>query len=158
MEDFSAAFIKFKSGVTAIVHGAELSDYEYCSFLLSGSSGVIRMQDERVRLLQSQPAGSEPDSGFQWRHLSAAPVEAPAEASSYSVALDELLDALEGKAQLRSDGRVGRRSLEMIMAVYQSQLQRNRPVSFPVTLTDSGVQALRAAGQFRAAASAPKGG
>ena len=158
VEDFSAAFIKFKSGVTAIVHGAELSDYEYCSFLLSGSSGVIRMQDERVRLLQSQPAGSEPDSGFQWRHLSAAPVAAPAEASSYSVALDELLDALEGKAQLRSDGRVGRRSLEMIMAVYQSQLQRNRPVSFPVTLTDSGVQALRAAGQFRAAAPAPKGG
>ena len=151
VEDFSAAFIKFRSGVTGIVHGAELTDYEYCSFMLSGSSGVIRMQDERVRLQQSQPAGSEPDSGFQWRQLTESPVEPPADTSSYSVALDELLNALEGKAELCSDGRVGRRSLEMIMAVYQSQLQGNRPVFFPVTLTDSGVQALRAAGQFRRA-------
>ena len=158
VEDFSAAFIKFKSGVTGIVHGAELTDYEFCTFMLSGASGVIRMQDERVRLLQSQPAGSEPDSGFQWRQLSASPVAPPADASSYSVALDELLDALEGKAELRSDGRVGRRSLEMIMAVYQSQLQGNRPVSFPVTLVDSGVQALRAAGQFRTVPTAPNDG
>ena len=105
-----------------------------------------------------QPAGSEPDSGFQWRQLSASPVAPPADASSYSVALDELLDALEGKAELRSDGRVGRRSLEMIMAVYQSQLQGNRPVSFPVTLVDSGVQALRAAGQFRTVPTAPNDG
>ena len=158
VEDFSAAFIKFRSGVTAIVHGAELTDYESCSFMLSGSTGVIRMQNERVRLLQSQLGGNEPDSGFQWRQLAESAIESPRDASSYRVALDELLDALEGKAELRSDGRVGRNSLEMIMAVYQSQLQGNRPVSFPVTLTDSGVQALRAAGQFRAAASAPNAG
>ena len=150
VEDFSAALVKFRSGVTGIVHGAELSDYEYCTFLLSGSTGVIRMQDERVRLLQSRPGGTEADSGFQWRQLTESPVERPPDASSYSVALDELLDALEGKTELRSDGRVGRRSLEMIMAVYQSQLRGNHPVSFPVTLTDSGVEALREAGQFRA--------
>ena len=132
------------------MHGAELSDYEYCTFLLSGSTGMIRMQDERVRLLQSRPGGTEADSGFQWRQLTESPVERPPDASSYSVALDELLDALEGKTELRSDGRVGRRSLEMIMAVYQSQLRGNHPVSFPVTLTDSGVEALREAGQFRA--------
>ena len=69
VEDFSAAFIKFRSGVTAIVHGAELTDYEYCSFMLSGSTGVIRMQDERCACCSRTRADSEPDSGFQWRQL-----------------------------------------------------------------------------------------
>ncbi len=36
----------------------------------------------------------------------------------------------------------------MIMAVYQSQLEGNRPVSFPITMTGSGVQMLRDAGIF----------
>ena len=34
------------------------------------------------------------------------------------------------------------------MAIYQSQLEGNRPVSFPVTMAGSGVAALRAAGRF----------
>ena len=34
------------------------------------------------------------------------------------------------------------------MAIYQSQLAGNRPVSFPVTMAESGVEALRAAGHF----------
>ena len=150
VEDFSAAFVKFRSGATGIVHGAELSDYEYCTFMLSGSSGVIRMQDERVRLFQSQSGDREVDSGFQWRQLTESPLQQPPDASSYRVALDELLDALEENTELRSDGRVGRRSLEMIMAVYQSQLLGNRPVPFPVTLAESGVEALRAVGHFKA--------
>ena len=65
-------------------------------------------------------------------------------------AAEKLIDALEGKATLRSDGAVGRRSLEMVMAIYQSQLQGNTPVYFPVSLGASGVAALRQAGQFGA--------
>ncbi len=153
VEDFSAAFIKFASGVTAVMHGAELTDYEQHSFLLSGSTGVIRMEAEQVRLFRSQPGDVEADSGFAWRELAPAPVARPAPASTYTAALDELLDALEGGAPasgaaLRSDGRAGRRSLEMIMAIYRSQLDGNRPVAFPVTMAESGVEELRAAGQF----------
>lgn len=158
VEDFSAAFLKFKSGVTGIVHGAELTDYEHHSFRLSGSTGVIRMPAERVRLYRSQPGETEPDSGFAWRELAEAPVDRPAAASTYSRALDELLDALEGAGSLRSDGRVGRRSMEMIMAIYRSQLDGNRPVTFPVTMAESGVQALRAAGHFVAAGHSDAGG
>ena len=119
--------MKFGSGATGIVHGAELSDYENHSFLLSGSTGVIRMQGEQVHLFRSHPGDIEPDSGFAWRELAEAPEERPAAASTYCAALDELLDALEGTGTLRSDGRVGRRSLEMIMAIYQSQLEGKPP-------------------------------
>ena len=148
VEDFSAAFMKFRSGVTGVVHGAELTDYQYSAFTLSGSTGLIRMQAEQVHLFQSKPGDFEPDSGFEWHELTESPVEPLPAASTYCAALDELLDALEGKATLRSDGRVGRRSLEMIMAIYQSQLDGNRPVSFPITMTESGVQSLRDAGHF----------
>ena len=149
VEDFSAAFMKFRSGATGIVHGAELTQYTDHSFTLSGSTGVIRMQAERVRLFQTHPGDYEPDSGFRWSELTETEVEHPADVpSTYCVALDELLDALEDKATLRSDGRVGRRSLEMVSGIYQSQLEGNRPVSFPITLGGSGVQALRETGHF----------
>ena len=148
VEDFSAAIMKFSSGVTGIVHGAELSDYENHSFMLSGSSGVIKMQDEQVHLFQSHPGAVEGDSGFAWRELAAVPVERPANTSTYCAALDELLDVLDGSGMLRSDGQTGRRSLEMVMAIYQSQLEGNCPIRFPVGMDDSGVEALRSASHF----------
>ncbi len=148
VEDFSAAFLKFKSGASGLVHAAELTDYTDHSFELRGSQGVIRMHGEKAQLLQSQLALSEPDSGFEWSRLQETEVEHPAPASTYVEALGELVDALEGKAKLRNDGSTGRRSLEMVSAVYQSQLEGNRPVSFPVGLTTSGVEALRKEGQF----------
>ena len=106
------------------------------------------MISERVKLYQSQPGDYEPDSGFQWSALLPADVEQPEPASSYSEALDELLGALDEEGTLRSDGVVGRRSLEMVMAIYESQLAGNRPVRFPVTESQSGVGRLRAAGWF----------
>ena len=149
VEDFSAAFMKFKSGVTGVIHGAELTEYTDNAFELRGTKGVIRFVNERVQLFQSEPDEYEPDSGFQWSSLQPREMEHPAPASSYVVALEELVGALEGRAELRSDGRVGRRSLEMVMAIYQSQLEGNQPVRFPVTLGESGVEALRRTGRFK---------
>ena len=77
-----------------------------------------------------------------------AQVDHPPPASTYVLALNELVNALEGRGELRSDGRVGLRSLEMVMAIYQSQLAGNRPVHFPLEARGSGVEALREAGAF----------
>ena len=77
-----------------------------------------------------------------------AEVEHPPPSSPYVAALNEHADALEGKASLRSDGEVGRRSLEVVMGICQSQLNGCQPVHFPVTLESSGVEALREAGRF----------
>ena len=148
VEDFSGALLKFRNGVTAVFHASELTEYSDNAFELRGSTGVIRMISERVQLYQSRPGDYEPDSGFQWAALEPVDVEHPEPASSYSVALDELLGALDGGGSLRSDGGVGRRSLEMVMAIYESQLAGNRPVRFPVAESDSGVERLRATGWF----------
>jgi predicted dehydrogenase len=149
IEDFSAAFIKYKNGVTGLLHAAELTRYSDLSFELRGSEGVIRMIGEEVRLFQSTPDMEEPDSGFKWSALEEQPVERPASASSYVTALAELVDALQNKGSLRSDGQVGRRSLEIVMAIYQSQLEGNHPVHFPFTKGESAVDALRQQGTYK---------
>ena len=94
------------------------------------------------------PDDYEPDSGFQWSALKETEVEHPPPASTYVLALEELVAALEGNGELRSDGRAGRRSLELIIAVYQSQLAGNQPVRLPLADRDTAVQALRDAGAF----------
>ena len=149
VEDFASAFLRFKSGASGLMHAAELSDYTDHAFELRGAKGVLRVAGEKVQLLQSKLALAEPDSGFEWSRLQEIEIEHPAPASTYVEALAELIAALEGNGALRSDGEVGRRSLEIVHAVYQSQLEGNSPVHFPVSLKSSGIEALRDKGQFR---------
>lgn len=149
VEDFAAAFLRFKSGATGLLHAAELTDYTDHGFELRGEKGTLRIHGETVQLQQSQLTRSEPESGFEWNRLRSAEIVHPEPASTYVEALTELAAALEGNGTLRSDGTVGLRSVEMVHAVYQSQLDGNRPVHFPVSLKTSGVEALRAEGQFR---------
>ena len=150
VEDFAAAFMKFKSGVTGALHGAELTEYTDNAFELRGTTGIIRMVNEQVILLQSHRDVYEPDSGFQWSSLRPTAIERPTPASSYVIALGELVQALEGTGSLRSNGIVGRRSMEMVEAVYRSQLAGYQPLRFPLSAGEdvSGVKALRRTGIF----------
>ena len=148
VEDFSAAFMKFKNGVTGVIHSAELSKYSDSAFELRGTTGVIRLERQSIHLFQAEQGEYEPETGFQWSELKPREVEHPPQNSSYVAALEELIDAVEGGSSLRSDGKVGRRSLEIVMAIYQSQLNGCRPVHFPISLRSSGVEALRQTGRF----------
>jgi predicted dehydrogenase len=149
VEDFSAAFMKFKSGATGLISGAELTTYNDSAFEVRGSEGLILFKGEQVQLYQAEEEMYEPDSGFQWSALQPREVDHPTQSSTYVSALDELVSALEGHGSLRSDGRVGLRSLEMVMAIYQSQLNNNQPVSFPLAERGSGVESLRQTGHFQ---------
>ena len=148
VEDFAAAFMKFNNGVSGMICGAELTVYSDLAFELRGSTGVIRMLPETVHLWAAQRGMYEPDSGFQWSGLQAQSLDRPATASTYVAALEELVDALDGHGEMRSDGNVGRRSMEMVDAVYQSQLAGNQPVHLPLTNRGNTVVALRDAGWF----------
>lgn len=148
VEDFAAAFLKFDSGVTGTLQAAELTVYTDLAFELRGETGVIRMLPETVHLWASTKGQYEPDSGFQWSGLQPQPLERPTPASTYVAAFDELVTALDGHGEMRSDGDVGRRSMEMVAAVYLSQLAGQRPVHWPLTNRDNPVLALRDEGWF----------
>jgi hypothetical protein len=104
------------------------------------------MLPETVFLWAAHKSTYEPDSGFQWSGLQPQTLERPAPTSTYVAALDELVAALDGHGELRSDGEVGRRSMAMVAALYQSQLAGNRPVRFPLTDRGNPIVALRDAG------------
>ncbi len=148
VEDFAAAFMKFASGVSGTICGAELTVYSDLAFELRGTIGVIRMSPETVHLWAAQRGMYEPDSGFQWSGLQPQTLKHPTPASTYVVALEELIGALDGHGPMRSDGVVGRRSMEMVDAVYQSQQAGNQPVPFPLTDRRNTIVALRDAGWF----------
>jgi UDP-N-acetyl-2-amino-2-deoxyglucuronate dehydrogenase len=148
VEDFAAAFMKFDSGVSGSITGAELTVYTDLGFELRGTTGVIKMLPETVHLWAAERGNYEKDSGFQWSGLKSQEIERPAPASTYMLALDEMVAALDGNGELRSDGKVGRRSMEMVAAVYQSQLADNRPVSLPLEQRSNPIVALRKAGWF----------
>ena len=107
VEDFTAAFIKFKNGVTALVSGAELSDYDDSGMELRGSTGVIRYGRSGFELLQSEPDVYEPDSGFQWSTLQPRDMDLPPEGSTYVAALEELAGR-PGREEHRPEQRRGR--------------------------------------------------
>lgn len=148
VEDYASAMLNFTSGATGLICGSETTVYTDHAFELRGTTGVLRMAKEQVHLWQARQDWHEPDSGFQWSSLQPVDVERPAPVSTYVAALSELIDALDGHGSLRSDGRVGRRSLEMVSAIYQSQAAGNVPVTFPLTETSNGVDDLRRLGQF----------
>jgi predicted dehydrogenase len=154
VEDFGTAFMKFRNGITGMMHSAELSNYTDTDFQLRGDNGVIHLAWEKVRLMEPVKDDYEADTGFQWSSLQEVAVDHPAPVSTYVLALEELVAALEGRGDLRSDGRVGRRSLELVIAIYQSQLAGNQPVHLPLKDRDTAVQALRDAGQFTDSAEA----
>ena len=148
VEDFSAAFIKFRNGVTCLASGAELTEYDDSGMEFRGTTGVIRYGRAGFELFQTELDVYEPDSGFQWSTLQPRDMGLPPPTSTYVSALEELAGALDGNNPLRSDGEVGRKSLEIVMGIYQSQIEGCVPVHFPVSLMTSGVQALRNSGHF----------
>ncbi len=148
VEDFSAAFMKFRSGVTGLASGAELTEYDDSGMELRGTTGVIRYGRAGFELFQTELDVYEPDSGFQWSTLQPREMGLPPQGSTYVSALEELAGALDGRTSLLSDGEAGRKSLEIVMAIYQSQIEGCVPVRFPVSLMTSGVQVLRASGHF----------
>ena len=148
VEDFASAMMQFSSGATGLICGTEMTVYTDHAFELRGSTGVIRMSGEEVQLFQAQQNWHEPDSGFQWSALQGSALERPTPVSTYVEALSELIETLDGHGTMRSDGAVGRRSMEMVSAVYQSQATGNVPIRFPLLNTENGIQTLRDLGQF----------
>ena len=157
VEDFAAAIIKYTSGVTATLHSAELTDYGDSAIELRGTVGMIRVRGERAELTHIVDSDFEPDSGFRWHRLDDVDLEHPEPVSTYVRALDDLAAALADGGPLRSDGRVARRSIELVMGIYQSHLAGNRPVHLPVTLHERGIDKLRAAGVVTAQPDASAG-
>jgi predicted dehydrogenase len=146
VEDDSAALLHFQSGATAVSLVNELTDYLRFEIDLQCVRGTLRLgidqfEIARARLVSFEAARAEtPD--FEWQMLETEPLPEMPSQQPFAVAARELVDALEGHAALSSTGADGRASMELIMAIYESQRRGNVPVHLPLSGGPSSLAAL----------------
>lgn len=146
VEDDSTALLSFSSGVTGVALVNELTDYMRFEIDLHGTTGTLRLGNDvgeigHAKLISFEAARNEtPD--FEWQVLERAPLPQFSAQPAFALAARELIDALEGRATISSTGADGRASMEIIMAIYESQRRGNAPVHLPLAGGESSLIAL----------------
>jgi UDP-N-acetyl-2-amino-2-deoxyglucuronate dehydrogenase len=145
VEDDSTALLHFHSGVSAVALVNELTAYVRFEIDLQGTQGTLRLgldtfEISRSKLVSFEAARAEtPD--FEWQVLETTALpEMPSQ--PFAIAARELVDALEGRASISSTGEDGRASMEIIMAIYESQRRGNVPIHLPLPGGPSSLVAL----------------
>jgi len=151
VEDISDALFQFKNGVNGVAMVSEVTRYYRFELQIQGTAGVISLGNEGNRWWSSVDRTdhlNEPDPRIEWFELTPEPFPAVPQASSVQRAMEELITCIETGATPSSTGEDGVASLEMVMAIYESQLQGNAPVEFPLVDRASGLYRLRDEGHF----------
>jgi UDP-N-acetyl-2-amino-2-deoxyglucuronate dehydrogenase len=146
VEDDSTALLHFQSGITGAALVNELTDYVRFEIDLQCTRGTLRLGMDQFEIARARPVSFEaaraetPD--FEWQVLESEPLPEIPSQQPFAIAARELVDALEGRATLSSTGADGRASMEMIMAIYESQRHGNAPVHLPLPGGPSPLAAL----------------
>jgi predicted dehydrogenase len=151
VEDMSDAIFQFANGVSAIAMVNEVTHYYRFGIEIQGTEGVIELADDGARWSRGVDRTdriNEPDARIEWFALEPEPFPAVDKTSSSLDAVRELVQCMETGARPSSPGEDGVASLEMVMGIYESQRQGNRPVIFPLVERDSVLYRLRAEGYF----------
>ncbi|MEM7134006.1 MAG: Gfo/Idh/MocA family oxidoreductase [Chloroflexota bacterium] len=151
VEDISDAIFTFQNGINGVAMSSEITRYNRFELEIQGTDGLIVLGNLGNRWCSSVDQTdhlNEPDPRIEWYSLTPEPFPEVTEASSIATAMAELVDCIETGATPSSTGEDGVASLEMVMGIYESQLQGNVPVAFPLQQRDSALYRLREAGQF----------
>jgi len=151
VEDSSDAIFTFKNGINAVAMTSEITRYNRFELEIQGTTGLIVLGNQGNRWCSSFDATdrlNEPDPRIEWYSLTPEPFPDVAEVSSIAAAMVELIDCIETGGTPSSTGEDGVASLEMVMAIYESQRQGNVPVTLPLTARDSALYRLREEGYF----------
>ena len=151
VEDISEAIFSFHSGVSAVCMANELTRYARFGIELQGTEGVLSLEyagNQWLLGVDTTDHLNEPDPRIEWYTLEPKPFPAIEEASSIQLAVEELVRCIEDGGEPSSNGEDGVASLEMVMAIYESQRQGNRPVELPLADRSSQLYMLREEGHF----------
>lgn len=125
MEDMAVGRVGYANGVVGLIELGERADQAF-AFKLVGTDGIIevnRPDGPNVRVL----------SGFRQRGWYAP--DLPSIHSTFHGELEELIEAMEGRATHRGAAKNGRRALEIIMGIFESSNCRSA-LDFPIASPD----------------------
>jgi len=130
-EDTGAAIIKFRNGVIATMSVTMLAypkNFEG-SITLLGEKGTVRIGGVAINKIEKWDFADYDDDDKDILNSNYTPPNVYG--FGHSAYLHNVLDVLEGKAQPETDGRSGRKSLEMIHAIYRSA-RENKSITLPL--------------------------
>lgn len=151
VEDMSDAIFQFANGVSGVAMSSEITRYNRFGLEIQGADGLIVLGNEGNRWYTSVDHTdhiNEPDPRIEWYSLEPTPAPALPEASSILEAVRDLVSCMKNGGAPRSPGEDGVASLEMVMAIYESQRRGNTLVTFPLNERSSQLYRLRAEGHF----------
>ncbi len=125
MEDMAIGRVGYTNGVVGLIELGERADQAF-AFKLAGTDGLIevnRPDGPKLRIL----------SGFRQRGWYAP--DLPSIHSTFHSEIEELIEAIEGRATHRGNARNGRRALEIITGIFESSRTR-AALDFPITAQD----------------------
>ncbi|MFH1006933.1 MAG: Gfo/Idh/MocA family oxidoreductase [Candidatus Latescibacterota bacterium] len=145
VEDTSHAILEFENGVEGITIVDEMSEYSEFSVELNFTRGRIRLESDAPGMWRSTP-NIENEHDW-WQHLEACPLPEPAwEGTNILGAARNLVESIQKGSAIRCDARDGRASVELIMAIYQSQRRDGGRIRLPLQTGPSSLHALREEG------------
>ena len=140
VEDTSYSILNFKSGVDSVVIADELTEYERWDVELQFVRGVVRLGSD-FQLWRSEPVDLEED---WWHGLAPGTFPEPTWTDPpILMAARDLIQAIEEDREPRCTGYDGRASLEIIMAIYESERRDNTKVHLPLGTQKSTLEMLR---------------
>ena len=151
VEDISDALFQFKNGVNGVAMVSEITRYNRFELEIQGTEGLIVLGNSGNRWSKSidhTDRLNEPDPRIEWYSLTPEPFPEVAEASSVQAAMTELVTCIENGTKPSSTGEDGVASLEMVMAIYESERRDNALVEFPLADRESILYRLRDEGHF----------
>ncbi|MCC6454513.1 MAG: Gfo/Idh/MocA family oxidoreductase [Caldilineaceae bacterium] len=151
VEDDSHAIFELNSGLSAVAMVNERTRYFRFELQIQGTEGVIVLSsagNQFLRGVDRTDRINEPNPIIEWYELEAESFPSVPTTSTILDAVAELVQCIESGSTPSSPGEDGVASLEMVMGVYESQLQGNKPVTFPLVARDSALYRLRAEGYY----------
>ena len=144
VEDISTVLLGMDSGVRTMTLAAERTGFADFGVTLTFERGKIHAGWDYEMWTIGDPIFWGEHTGIK-----AVPFPEPKyKDNMYVAAVKDLVECIETGRESESSGRDGRRSIEMIMGMYESARQGNVRVDFPVTLQESGLEKMIGEGKL----------
>ncbi len=145
VEDIAVAILKFKSGALGTIEGSTTCyspDGNAAEVHLCGTDGSVFMQDDKFRTWDFRKTSSADrfitaEFGLQTGGGKAAGAADPNAISfvGHQRNFEDTAKAIRARKKPLVDGKEARRSIEVILAIYQSALSGGQPVTLPLKKT-----------------------
>ena len=151
VEDDDLIMFEFPKGVGAVALVNERTRYARFELEIQGTEGMLRLNDAQQLWWTSVHLPThrrEPDPLIEWWGLEPKPFPEYRKVSPILEAIRDTIACVESGAVPASTGEDGVASIEMCMAIYESELRGNARVTLPLAERKSQLHALRAAGKL----------